>query len=162
MTAKDVIKYLLKTNQHLMHQYLGDFTDAEMLGRPAPGANHPAWQIGHLISAEVNVFLSKVPGARLPKLPDGFAEQHHKDKASSDNPADFRTREEYLALYDTVRNTTLATLEACTDSDLEQPSNWADIAPKVWNLFVVIGDHDMMHGGQFTVARRKLGKKVVF
>ena len=31
---------------------LGDFSDADMLARPAPSANHAAWQLGHLIAAE--------------------------------------------------------------------------------------------------------------
>jgi hypothetical protein len=45
-----------------------------MLTRPVPGANHPAWQLGHLIVAETNAVNLVKPGA-MPELPAGFGDR---------------------------------------------------------------------------------------
>jgi hypothetical protein len=162
MTTKDAITWALKTNQAILANSLSDLTDADLFVRPAPGANHIAWQLGHLITAEATVFLPKVPGAKPPQLPDGFAARHAKDVSANDDPAGFRTREEYLALYKSVRAATLAAAEGLSDEDLDRPSNWRPVAPTVGTLLLMIANHDMMHAGQFTVVRRKLGKPVLF
>ena len=52
MTAKDVLKNALKSNHEILSMYLSDLSDADLLVRPAPGANHIAWQLGHLIYSE--------------------------------------------------------------------------------------------------------------
>ena len=38
----------------------------------------------------------------------------------------------------------------------------AKFAPKLGNLFLLQANHALMHGGQFSVVRRKLGKPVLF
>src|SRR4051812_16599167 len=103
MTAKDAIRYLLTANASILKNYLSDLTDADLLVRPDPGANHIAWQLGHLIAAEATFFTSKVPGAKSPELPAGFAERHGKDRAANDGADGFLTKAEYLAAYDKVR-----------------------------------------------------------
>jgi hypothetical protein len=162
MTAKDVLIYTLKMNQHFVEKYLDDLSDADLLVRPVPGANHIAWQLGHLISAEANVFQSKLPGTKPCALPEGFAKQHAKDMATSDTG--FLTKEEYLGLYRNVRKTTLQALESFPDADLgkDPQMGWGDMAPTFASVFAIIANHDMMHGGQFTVVRRCLGKPVMF
>src|SRR5262245_59434635 len=72
MNAKDAIKFALESNQNMIGMYLSDLSDADLLVRPTAGANHIAWQLGHLIIAEVNFFLPKVPGAKPAALPPGF------------------------------------------------------------------------------------------
>jgi len=159
MNAKDSIRFLLESNENMISMYLSDLTDADLLVRPAPGANHIAWQLGHLIIAEVNFFLPKVPGAKPPALPTGFAEQHSKDTVNSD--AGFKTKEEYLALFKSARAGTLATVDKLSDADLDKDSGW-QMANTVGKVLLFIASHDMMHAGQFTVVRRKLGKPVLF
>jgi hypothetical protein len=159
MNAKDAIRYLLESNQNMIGMYVSDLSDADLLVRPAPGANHIAWQLGHLIIAEVNFFLPKVPGAKPAALPPGFVEQHSKDTVNSDSG--FKTKDEYLKLFNTVRAATLATVDGLSDADLDKESGW-QMAPTVGKVLLFIGSHDMMHAGQFTVVRRKLGKPVLF
>src|SRR5205085_12238187 len=138
--------------------YLGDLSDADLLVRPAPGANHIAWQLGHLIAAEAQYFLPQVPGATAAELPADFAKQHAKEMAKSDTG--FRTKDEYLGLFTRVRQATLAALDRVADADLDKPTtgNLARIAPTVGALFFLTANHEMMHAGQFAVVRRKLGK----
>ena len=52
MTGREAIKAALEATQATLHWYVGDFTDADLLVRPVPNANHIAWQLGHLIDSE--------------------------------------------------------------------------------------------------------------
>src|SRR5436305_835584 len=104
MNAKDAVQTALISTRDLFGWYLGDLSDADLLVRPVPGANHIAWQIGHLIASEVRI-AKRVPGVTPPELPAGFVEQHGKDAAKSDTG--FLTKAEYLALYDPVPEATL-------------------------------------------------------
>ena len=38
----------------------------------------------------------------------------------------------------------------------------AQFAPTLGSLFLLVSNHALMHGGQFSVVRRKLGKPVLF
>lgn len=162
MTAKDVLKHALKANHDILSMYLSDLSDADLLVRPAPGANHIAWQLGHLISSETRM-LGNIPGATAPALPAGFAEEHNKAAAASDKTDGFRTMKEYLNLYNQVREATLSALASLPDMDLDKPTqgNLARMAPTLGSVFFLAANHEMMHAGQFSVARRKLGKPVV-
>ena len=159
MNAKDSIKYLLEANEKMIAMYLSDLSDADLLVRSVPGANHIAWQLGHLIASEAGYFLPKIPGAKPPALPAGFAQQHGKETINSDSG--FLKKDEYLSLFKKVRAATLATVDQLSEADLDKDSGW-QMAPTIGKLLITIGNHDMMHAGQFTVLRRKLGKPVLF
>jgi hypothetical protein len=50
-----------------------------------------------------------------------------------------------------------------SDADLDKPTagDMAKYAPTLGGLFLLQANHTLMHAGQFTVVRRKLGKPVV-
>jgi uncharacterized damage-inducible protein DinB len=162
MNAKDVLKHALRMNHDIINGYLGDLSDADLLVRPVPGANHIAWQLGHVINAEAQYFLPQIPGATVPELPADFGKQHDKERSKSDTG--FRTKDEYLNLFNKVRQATLAALDKIPEADLDKPvtGNLARIAPTLGAVFFLAANHEMMHAGQFTVVRRKLGKPVLF
>ena len=164
MNAKDAIKYALKSTQGMLETYLSDLSDADLLTRLVPGANLIAWQLGHMISSERQMTLSQLPNAVYPELPAGFAEQHNKATATAEPPRGFGTKAEYLGLFNKVREATLATLDKIPDADLDKRTTgqMADYAPTVGRLLLLHANHTLMHAGQFTVLRRKLGKKVLF
>jgi hypothetical protein len=143
--------------------YLADLTDADLLVRPAPGCNHIAWQLGHLIQAEHGMLEGASPGS-MPKLPEGFKEKHSKEKAASDNPKDFLTKNEYLKLFQQQRAATLALLDKVTEADLDKPAPEAmrSYCPTVGSIFTMQGTHWLMHAGQWAIIRRKLGKPPLF
>lgn len=161
MTAKDVLASFLKSSRWVTNTYLGDLSDADLLVRPVPNANHIAWQLGHFIGTEAGWLQPKIPGANPAALPAGFAERHSNDTARSDSG--FLTKAEYLALAETVRAATLDALERLPEADLEKESglNW-DMVPTVGSMFQLIANHELMHAGQFVVVRRLLGKPVLF
>ncbi len=52
MNGRDAIQTALKSTKVLLTRYIEDLSDADLLVRPVPGANHIAWQLGHLIFSE--------------------------------------------------------------------------------------------------------------
>ena len=163
MNAKDAIRTALVSTQKVMSMYLSDLSDADLLVRPVPSANHIAWQLGHLIRSEVSMGKMN-PSDAYPELPAGFVEQHGPEKAALDPPRGFGTKAEYLGLFNKVREATLANLNRLSDADLDRKTEgrMADFAPTHGALYVLTANHTMMHAGQFTVVRRKLGKPVLF
>jgi hypothetical protein len=161
MTAKDVIKHSLELCHSVLKSYLADLTDDDLLVRPVPGANHTAWQLGHLLICENG--LTEL-GYVMPALPEGFAEAYAKETAGCDDPGRFHKKSQYLQWLDEQRAATLAHLEALPDADLDKPGpeEARTYAPTVGAMFNTIGIHDMMHAPQITVVRRKLGKPALF
>ena len=164
MRATDAIKAALTSTQATLEWYLSDLSDADLLVRPCPGANHIAWQMGHMIVGESFLIRSELLDAAYPDLPAGFAEQYGDAKAHDDSPAGWRTKAEYVDLSKRMRGATIAALDEVTDADLDRASTgrMAKFAPKLVDLFLLVSNHTLMHAGQFTVVRRKLGKPVLF
>jgi hypothetical protein len=148
----------------MLNWYVSDLSDADLLVRPVPNSNHIAWQLGHLISAETGMCGEAIPGAVKVELPAGFKEQHGKATAAVDPPKGFLTKAEYLGLFNRVRETTLAALEQMAETDLDKASvgQMAKFAPTLADMLLLQANHTMMHAGQFTVVRRKLGKPILF
>lgn len=164
MTAKDSLKYALTSTQNMLGMFVSDLSDADLLVRPAPTANHIAWQLGHLIGAE-HSFLGMVGAAdSAPKLPEGFGDQHNKKTAGQDPPKGFATKGQYLELFNKTREAALGALAKMSDADLDKPTtgDMAKFAPNAGAIFMLMANHTMMHAGQFSVVRRKLGKPVLF
>lgn len=162
MKPHDVIQRAYGLSRMVLTSYVDDLSDAELLSRPGEDCNHLAWQLGHLIGSEVSLLDSIVPGHAV-TLPDGFTEMHSKDNSNSDNPDDFATKEEYLRLFDEIKQATFAALDSLSSDDLEQaaPEHLQSICPDVGGVFVLIATHAMMHVGQFVPVRRQLGKPIV-
>jgi hypothetical protein len=161
MNAITVVKTALEGTKPMLGWYLGDLSDAELLIRPVAGANHIAWQIGHLILSEIGSIKKVFPDAVYPELPEGFEAAHKSEASAKEDATGYLTKAEYLALYDSVRSATVAVASKLTEADLDKETGlgWAKTAA---DLFLMTPVHDMMHVGQFTVVRRKLGKPRAF
>jgi len=164
MNGKDAIKTALRETAHLLNWYLSDLSDADLLVQPVPSANHIAWQLGHLIVAEGGLVGNNIPGSSFPALPAGFKEKHTKEMASSDAPGAFLKKAEYLSLFNNLREMSITAVEKLSDADLDRPNtgSMAKFAPTLGALLILASNHTMMHVGQFTPVRRKLGKPVLF
>lgn len=163
MQSKDTIRKTLETGDFLVQAYLADFTPAEMLTRPAPNANHVAWQLGHLIASELHLVEMAVPNS-MPPLPARFAERHAKEAAASEAAGDFLSKEEYFRIAQEVRHATLKVLDRLGDPDLDRPvsGNLPPFVKTVGECLLLVGTHWIMHTGQWVVLRRKLGRPVMF
>ena len=161
MTPKDVIRNTIDMCHEVLTTYLSDLSDADLMVRPVPGANHIAWQLGHLIASEHQMLTDA--GYKMPDLPDGFAESYTKETSESDGPTMFHKKAQYLQWMEQQRTATLAALDAMPESDLDKPTpeSMREYAPTVGSAFNIVGIHAMMHAAQFVAVRRKLGKPVL-
>jgi hypothetical protein len=164
MKGTEAIQGALRSTLGTLTMYLSDLSDADLLVRPVPNANHIAWQLGHLIAGEKFLVNMVLPDVRFPDLPAGFVEKHSKETASKDDPSAFYSKAEYLRLYGALREATLAAVGKLSDADLDKPNTsvMAKFAPTVGLHLLLLANHTTMHSGQFTVVRRKLGKPVLF
>jgi hypothetical protein len=163
MNFQDAVRANLAISDFFVQSYLGDLTPEEMLRRPAPDANHIAWQVGHLIQAEWRLVEAGVPGS-MPPLPAGLAEPYTSERARSDNPADYLTKEEYLAAAKDVRAATLRVLQSLSETDFDKPVSGRvpPFVKRIGDCFVTIGAHWASHAGQWVVTRRMLGRDRIF
>jgi hypothetical protein len=152
----------LKWTGQVMSMALSDLTDAEMLVRPVPAANHTAWQVGHLITSEARM-VAMTAGTE-PNLPAGFAERFTKETSKSDDPDAFPKKQELLDVMSRVRERTVEWATNLKPDQLDQPTpeKIRQFAPTVAQLAALLPEHVMMHVGQIQVIRRKLGRPVMF
>jgi uncharacterized damage-inducible protein DinB len=164
MNGRDAIRTALTQTQNMLNRYLEDLSDADLLVRPVPGANHIAWQLGHLISSEPHLANYAPFGAVYPDFPAGFDDHHKKAAAAMEPPHGYLTKAQYSELFNKTRQATINAVGKLTDADLDQKveGDMAGFAPTRGALLLLISNHTFMHTGQFTVVRRKLGKPVLF
>jgi DinB superfamily len=162
MTAKDAIKYEMDMSLNVLKTYLSDLSDADLMVRPAKGANHLAWQLGHLIHSEADLVNGACPGAAA-ALPAGFAAAHSKESTGIDDRSKFLGKQQYLDLLDKQRAATKAAMDKLPDADMDKPGpeSFRSFCPTVGSVFALIGGHILMHSGQFATVRRILGKPVL-
>jgi hypothetical protein len=153
----------LAGNLEMLKGTLGDFSDADIYVRPCPGANHTAWQLGHLANAE-NWMVSSIDPKTGVKLPDGWDKKFSKENSSKDDPALFGTKQQLLDQLIKVRGATIAWAKTLKPADLEKPApeRLQRMCPTVGHVLGLIPNHFSMHVGQMQVARRKLGKPIIF
>ncbi len=164
MHSIEFIVRSLNASGEMLKMTLADMSDADLLTRPCPSANHPLWQLGHLCVAETNLLNGFKPNC-MPELPSGFADRFANKKTNNiDDPKLLATKQQVVDLFVKTRQATIAAVQTLSESDLDKP------APEQFRkFFATIGDlvnlqttHVMMHLGQIQVARRKLGKPVLF
>ena len=142
---------------------IDDFSEAELLVRSVPAANHPYWQLGHLCDIEVDI-VNSIRARTLADLPDGFHQRFSAQMAKDDNALPGFGKENLLALFAANRQKTISLVKDLKAEELDAAAreDYAHIAPQVADLLMLIVHQGMMHGGQIQVARRKLGKPILF
>jgi hypothetical protein len=162
MGPKDVIRNTLDTSDFIIKAYVNDLTDEELRMVPVEGMHSIALQLGHLIAGE-RMFKELIDPGSSPPLPEGFAEAHDIKKPDVD-ASGFRTREEYLKLWDEQRAATKALLNRLSEADLgdNRGGKLPPWAPTVSAALNMAGMHALNHSGQFVAVRRKLKKPIAF
>jgi hypothetical protein len=147
----------------MMEWTLADFSDADMLVRPVPAANHALWQIGHLV-LETAEWAAVVPGVKVPEVPADWKDKFGKGASKSDNAKAFPAKAEVMKVFAAVNSALAEGVRRLSPEDLNKPGpeQFKAFAPTVGHLIEMTGAHYMMHVGQFQVIRRKLEKPVLF
>ncbi|MDB5172681.1 MAG: hypothetical protein JWM97_561 [Phycisphaerales bacterium] len=163
MTTKEFLAEQLAPNLDMLKMTIADFSEADMLVRPTPAANHAAWQLGHLAVAERQLVNIYQPGA-VPEAPAAFAAKFTKETSKVNDPAAFPKKAELLDALTSARQATIAWVKGLSDADLAKPGpeKMKGFAPTIGHLIAMTPNHTMMHVGQFQVIRRVLGKPVIF
>ncbi|TWT90175.1 DinB superfamily protein [Pseudobythopirellula maris] len=160
MNVNEAIQTAAGLSNMVLNAYLGDLDDADLMRRPAPGCNHLAWQLGHLITAEKHMIDTIQPGA-APELPEGFADQYSRETCGDDDPSHFCTKQEYVDLFTQMRKASSDMVAGLSPErfDEETPDeNFRRIVPTIGAMCLLLANHPMMHAGQFVPVRRVLGK----
>ncbi len=160
MTVNDYLAASLQGSLNMLKMHLGDLTDADLLVRPVPGANHANWQIGHLIEAETHM-MTKL-GAKMPELPAAFADRYKKETSKVDDASKFATKADLLAQFEKTRSASIAFAKTLTPAQLAAASPFPEFFPTVADFVGLGANHIAMHIGQIQVLRRKLGKPILF
>jgi hypothetical protein len=160
MGPKDVIRNTLDTSDYIIKAYVKDLSDEELRLVPVEGMHPIALQLGHMISGE-HMFQELVEPGSAPPLPEGFKEAHDVKKPEGD-PSRFKSRDEYLKLWDEQRAGTKALLDRLSDADLggDRGGTLPPWAPTVAAALNMAGMHALNHSGQFVAVRRKLNKPI--
>jgi hypothetical protein len=156
----DLLVRSLNQTLGMLKTTLADMSDADLMQRPTPAANHANWQLGHLIASEVHLVGGS--GANMPELPAGFAQRYTKDTAKSDDPSKFSAKAQLLEVLEKVRAATIAFAQSATAEQLDAASFMPQFCPKVSDVLAMANGHVWMHLGQIQVLRRKLGKPILF
>src|SRR5262245_30791134 len=159
MNARQAIRINIDSANQIAQGYLADLNDAELLVRPVPGANHTAWQLGHILASQHDMVETTCPGS-MPALPAGFAAKYTNDTAKLDAAEAFHPKATYMNVQEQLHAATLKALDKLSDADLDRPApeKFRSFVKTVGELFSMVGTHLLMHAGQWAVVRRKLGR----
>ncbi len=163
MITFEAVEANLRMADTILQALVSDLADDELLVRPAEGANHIAWQLGHLIGAEY-FLISQIADQVEMAIPVGWREKYTPETAKLDDQMCFESKDRYLDLYGAQRKATLDILKELGPEQLIEPGPefLETVVHNVGELFLFQAHHELMHAGQFTVIRRKLGKPVLF
>jgi len=155
-TAQLLSKNILQTKS-MVASALADFSDADMMFRPAKTANHAIWQVGHLANSVRNMVGACDPSVKFPFDDDS---RFGKSKAASDDAAFFPNKAELLKRFDQAMDIAAGWVAKLSDADLAKPTPefMQAFAPTIGNIAILLGSHPYMHLGQIQVSRRALGK----
>src|SRR5258706_11284105 len=120
MPQAEMIAQTLTRDLSIMKRLLDDMSDADLLTRPFPNANHPIWQLGHLVVSESNLVNGAHAGA-VPPPPTAFVEKFKKDNSKIDEPGFFPKKAEILNALTNGRNATVAWVKTLSAADLDRP-----------------------------------------
>lgn len=166
MSLSATLPGVLKQNHELLQKHLADLSDADLMHRPFPVANHAAWQLLHAVSfvGMVQKMIDPDDVTSHALLPERYAKSYGDEASRSDDPALFPKKDELLELSRHATDALCATLAKAGDDALQKPTpaKWQAFAPTLAHLATVVATHAAMHLGQVQMIRRALGKPRVF
>ena len=156
-TAADAIIFGLRASQAVLHRCLGPLKPEEYEYQPVPGANSPAWVLGHLTLTDRRL-LGGFGVTDLPPLPDGFAERFAQTGHAAGVQKDLGDPKQLVGLFDAHRELLISAVRAATPDQLDQPlPKPGPLAKTLGEAALFMGPHVALHVGQITVAARGLG-----
>ena len=160
MNDKEYVVDIYRQQGQLLASLLADFSEEEMLVRPAGNANHAAWQLGHCVAAFAGLINTAMPGAFRPE-PQEFVDRYTGKGARLNDG--FASKAELLEKFNEANERAIQWMLGLSDEDKTKPiEKLKGFAPTVGHLVYVLPNHVALHAGQIQVIRRTLGKPVLF
>ncbi len=155
-TSEMLLKNILQT-KGMIGMTLADFSNADMMFRPAKTANHAIWQMGHLSNSVRGMVAACDASVAFPFEDDA---RFGKSKAAIDDAAFFPNKDELLSRFNAAMDIAAAWVAKLNEADYAKPTpeRLQKFAPTWGNIALLLASHPMMHIGQFQVSRRALGK----
>lgn len=163
MSFHATLSATLARGTRMFEHHLADLSDADLLVRPVPGANHAAWQAAHVVHFTCMIARVVAPGIELPLTP-AFEAAAARESAASDDPARFVPKAELIAVLRAAAEAIDNALARLVDADLGRPAplEFQTFAPTLGQLILMVPLHLTLHLGQIQVIRRTLGKPNIF
>lgn len=161
MQATDLTVRSMHFAGGLFDRMIADLSPAELLHRPAKGANCAAWIIGHLILAHRHMMKS-LGGIPKVELPANF-DTHFSQKEGCPDRDEYGDTSTLSSLFKSVHDELTAHIESLSQDQLAQQ------VAKPGPMFKTLGDlaalapvHVASHSGQLSTIRRSLGRPPLF
>jgi uncharacterized damage-inducible protein DinB len=158
MTTTELLAGGYRMGRQMVHFMCDDLTDAEFCYQPVPGANSPAWIVGHL-AVVARRTAERLGATGLPPLTEEFVGRFSQTKKPADEQEELGTKADLLALLDVCTDKLMEAVQTLPAESLTTPpptpgpfaSNYAEAV-----LFGAL--HMTLHCGQLSTIRRSLGK----
>lgn len=141
---------------------VNDTDDDQWFEQPFEGANHIAWQVGHIVVAQYGLTLAAVRG-RHPEdaewLPKGYAKMFGRESTPQTELSGHPTPDELRAALDTVHDHVISGLQSVEPDVFDDKPEW-EVPMCATKLEAVhfCALHEMVHAGQIGMLRRMLGR----
>ena len=161
MTAKDLLRQLIEYGHRVTRGFVEDLTDADLLVRSVPTANHIAWQLGHTIASTRRLILAAGRRARIAR---GFRGGLYQGNVGLGRSGQVR-HEGPVSGPDGADESGVAgggQRHAGGRVGPARAERMRQRMPTVGVVLLMLGAHWTVHAGQFVPIRRKLGKPPLF
>jgi hypothetical protein len=96
-------------------------------------------------------------------LPADFGPRHAKENAAIDDREKFLKKDDYVKFAKQVRVDSVKVLDSMSEADFAKPvTGVPPFLKTAGDVFVFLGNHWIMHAGQWAIIRRSLGKPPLF
>lgn len=142
-------------------RFLDTIDDADWFRQPFTGANHVAWQVGHLAIAEYGLVAGEVLGCRIGRSTVVSADLQALFRRGSTPQLDqsmYPLPSELRSVFQRVHEEVLTGLVGLPDDRLEEPAAFGH--PLVENKLDALhlcARHEAIHTGQIAMLRRAFG-----
>src|SRR6266545_1777960 len=156
MTPNDLLAGGYRMGRQLVHMMVDDLTAEEFRHQPVPGANSPAWIVGHL-AVTARRTAERLGATELPELTEEFIGRFSVTKKSAVAQAELGGKAELLALLDACVEQLIAAIKALPAEALANPpANPSPFATNYGEAILFGTMHFAMHSGQLSTTRRSL------
>ncbi len=161
MTPNDLLAGGYRMGAQMVHMMVDELSADEFHHQPVPGANSPAWIVGHL-AVTARRTAERLGATGLPELTEEFVGRFSVTKQPAGAQAELGEKGELLWLFDTCVEKLIDAVRTIPVESLTGPPASPSRFAASYGEAVLFGSlHFAMHCGQLSTIRRSLGKPPV-